>query len=155
MTLARLQPDYEAFISPSQNAYRNVRSNADVVFAKRILGNIVRNKVAELHILRIDLSRAFDTVDRVRLLSVMKNACPDPDVYRMVLALLTDTTLQVRVKQACGMKVTASIGSPQDDSLSPVLFNCYYEAAMKAIRPYFPPVTELGASRNMPRDTVC
>ena len=148
--MARLQPDYKAFVSPSQSAYRKGRSTADVVFAKRILVDIVQNKVAELHILGIDFSRAFDNVDRVRLLSVMENVCPDPDVYRMVLALLTDTTLQVRVKQACGMKFTANIRSPQGDSLSHVHFNCYKAAAMKVIRPYFPPVPELDAFRNMP-----
>ena len=48
---------------------------------------------------------------------------------------------------------TANIGSLQGDSLSPVHLNCYYKSAMKAIRPHFPPVPELDASRNMPRET--
>ena len=48
-----------------------------------------------------------------------------------VQVLLTQTTLQVRIGNVEASAFVTNIGSPQGDSLSPILFNCYYEAAMR------------------------
>ena len=54
---------------------------------------MVQDKVSELHILGIDLSRAFDTVDRHKLLHVVSEVTNSMDVVRMVRVFLTQTTL--------------------------------------------------------------
>ena len=84
---------------------------------------MVQDKVTELHILGIDLSRAFDTVDRHRLLHVVSELTYDMDVVCMVMALLTQTTLQVRMGIVEAPAFETNIGTPQGDSLSPILFN--------------------------------
>ena len=134
IVLDRLRDDAEAYVPNSQSAYRAGRSTADIVFAKRILADTAVTKVFDLHILGIDLSRAFDTVDRVKLMEVLKDMCAKEDVHRMVHSLLADTTLQVRVGTNLADPFKATVGTPQGDSLSPVLFNVYYEAAMKELR---------------------
>ncbi|XP_078661532.1 uncharacterized protein LOC144905665 [Branchiostoma floridae x Branchiostoma belcheri] len=97
-------------------------------------------KVWDIHILGIDLSRAFDTVDRARLISVLKDVLDDNDSVRMIQALLTDTTLAVRVRGESAPYFHATVGSPQGDSLSPQLFNVYYEAALRDLRKSSPPI---------------
>ena len=91
-----------------------------------------------VHILGIDLSCAFDTVDKHRLLHVVSELTNDMDVVGMVQALLTQTTLQVCIGNVEAPAFETNIGTPQGDSLSPILFNCYYEAAMRDLRPRFP-----------------
>ena len=64
VVLERVREQVDNYLPASQSAFRKGRSTANVVFAKRVLTNMVQDKVTELHILGIDLSRAFDTVDR-------------------------------------------------------------------------------------------
>ena len=55
----------DRYLPTSQSAFRKGRSTDDIIFAKCVLlSNMVQDKVTELHILGIDLSHAFDTVDR-------------------------------------------------------------------------------------------
>ena len=55
----------------------------------------------------------------------------------MVQALLTKTSLRVKIHGHRGKVFTTNVGSPQGDSLSAILFNIYYEAALKSIRADF------------------
>ena len=71
----------------------------------------------------------------------------------MVQALLTQTTLQVRIDKVKEPAFETNIGTPQDDSLSPILFNCYYEAAMRDLRPRFPALPQEDACRGLPSET--
>jgi len=53
---------------------------------------------------------------------------------RMIEVLLADTQLQVRLGSATSPYFTTTIGTPQGDCLSPVLFVVYLEAALRDIR---------------------
>jgi hypothetical protein len=87
----------------------------------------------EIWILGIDMSRAFDTIDRLMLLADLRNII-DEDSWRMVVALLDHTTLQARIKNVLSKPFETNIGAPQGDSLSPVLFIIYLELAMRGVR---------------------
>ena len=64
VVLERVREQVDRYLPTSQSAFWKGCSMADVVFAKHALTDMVQDKVTELHILGIDLSRAFDTVDR-------------------------------------------------------------------------------------------
>ena len=87
----------------------------------------------EIYILGIDMSRAFDTIDRKRLINELRILI-DEDSWRMVVSLLTDTKLEVKLRAALSKPFATNIGSPQGDSLSPYLFIIYLELAMKQLR---------------------
>ncbi|CAH1277378.1 Hypp9590 [Branchiostoma lanceolatum] len=140
IVLERCKPQVNLYLPRSQSAYRQGHSTADIVFTKRILADLVMTRMWDVHILGIDLSRAFDTVDRARLLSLLKDVVNDDDTVRMIQALLTDTTLAVRVRGEVAPQFQATVGSPQGDSLSPQLFNVYYEAALRDLRRSSPPI---------------
>ena len=74
-----------------------------------------------IHILGIDMSRAFDTVRRDVLLEVLHSFLDASDL-RIVQMLLANTWLEPRVRGAPLEKFSTNIGVPQGDSLSPVLF---------------------------------
>ena len=96
---------------------------------------MVQDKVTELHIPGIDLSRAFDTVGKHRLLHVVSEVTNNIDMVRMVQVLCNQTTLQLHIGNVKASAFETNIGTPQGDSLSPILFNCYYEAAMRDLCP--------------------
>ena len=60
----RIHEQVDRHLPTSQSAFHKGRSTANIIFAKCVLSNMVQDKVTELHIPGIDLSRAFDTVDR-------------------------------------------------------------------------------------------
>ena len=82
------------------------------------------------HMLSIDMSRAFDTIDRRRLLTLRGNVA-SPDVMLMQLLLLLDTSLVVLVGRATTKPFINTTGTPQGDGLSPVLFTGYLAAELK------------------------
>jgi len=79
------------------------------------------------------MSRAFDTINREKLMSELENIF-DEDCLRLIQVLLEKTTLQARIKNALSQPFNTTIGAPQGDSLSPVLFTIYLELAMREIR---------------------
>ena len=68
--LARINKDLDAFINPSQHAV--AKSTSDVVLINKMMIASCIERNLELKIIGIDLSKAFDTVNRFSLLSALK-----------------------------------------------------------------------------------
>ena len=86
----------------------------------------------------IDMSSAFDTIDRQTLLDILREIIKE-DELRIMRFLLSDTIINTRINGATKEKpFESNTGSPQGDSLSPVLFSIYFENALKAVRTILP-----------------
>ena len=68
------------------------------------------------------MSRAFDTVNRLKLVKVM-DTIVDADERRMIHLLLVNTNLSIQIKDITGTPFTTTTGTPQSDSLSPVMMS--------------------------------
>lgn len=69
ITLQRIRPNIEQILSKSQSGFRQFRSTSDAVWAhKWMIARIMRARDEIIYILGIDMSRAFDTIDRKRLM---------------------------------------------------------------------------------------
>ncbi|XP_065189571.1 uncharacterized protein LOC135820187 [Sycon ciliatum] len=79
------------------------------------------------------MSKAFDCIRRDRLLAVL-NSFLDEDEIRLIRVLLANTSFCVRIGTATSESADTTIGTPQGDSLSPVLFVVYLEAALRDVR---------------------
>ena len=126
------------FLSPSQSGFRRGRSTADVVFGYRWLCAKVQRQRVTIEFLCIDLSRAFDTIRRDKLLEVLQSFIDEPEL-RMIRFLLAATSLEPRLSTGDCHAFASTIGTPQGDSLSPVLFTVYLEAALRDVRSRLPP----------------
>ncbi|GFS14212.1 very-long-chain enoyl-CoA reductase [Elysia marginata] len=80
------------------------------------------------------MSAAFDTINKKKLLTIFKEIVEEDELH-IIQFLLSETTLDVKVN-GCIQETsfTTNIGTPQGDSLSPVLFISYIENALKDIR---------------------
>ena len=153
ITLRRIRDKIDRFTGPYQSGFKRGRSCADIVWPQRMLTSVVMTRKWDFHKMGIDMSRAFDTIKRKRILDVLLQAGCNDDELRLVRALLAGTKLRVRVKNELSDSFETTIGSPQGDSLSPVLFTCYLAAALSSVRESSnrpnPPVSILGLPLEM------
>ena len=138
--LNRIRPGVEKYLSPGQSGFRRNRSTADVVWCKRWLSSIVERFSAEIHVLGLDFSKAFDTVNREKLLQVLRSEqIANDDEVRIIRYLMANTTLEVKIESFKSPAFPTTKGIPQGDGLSPVLFTVYLEAALRDLRSSLPP----------------
>ncbi|XP_029657154.1 uncharacterized protein LOC115231228 [Octopus sinensis] len=95
-TLERIKDPVNEYLSASQSGFRPGRSTADVVWGHRWICAISQKFKMATTILGIDMSRAFDTIRRDKLMEILKTIL-DNDSIRMVRALLIDTELTVKI----------------------------------------------------------
>ena len=79
------------------------------------------------------MSSAFDTIDRNKLIQIIESFL-DEDEARFIRRLLSNTTIEVRVKGAKTEAFESNIGSPQGGSISGPLFEIYFEHSLKDVR---------------------
>ena len=151
IVLERIRPQIEKYLSQSQSGFRPNRSTADVSWTHKWLAAKTLQEKIQIKITGIDMSAAFDTIERKTLLDILKTIIEE-DELRIVRFLLSNTSLNVKIVGATEEKeFTSNIGTPQGDSLSPVLFVVYLEHALKEVRTTLPqPTTEL--EKFLPRE---
>ena len=85
------------------------------------------------HILLLDMTMAFDTTNREHLYKLLSDIL-DPDELNIMNILLKDVTLQVKNNIAKGQTFT-TLGIPQGDCLSAILFTLYLSNTFSAKTP--------------------
>ena len=133
VVLNRMYDDVEKYLPSGQCGFRRKRSTTEVVFTYRWLRAIAERFNQEIKIIGIDMSKAFDCINREKLMGIIKEITSSSN-YRIVKYLLSNTTLVARISNVYGEKFGTSIGTPQGDALSPVLFTLYLEGAMREAR---------------------
>jgi hypothetical protein len=93
------------------------------------------------HVTGLDLRRAFDTVDRVKLMDELTSLSNEDgrrtlndDDLRMLRILLATNVANVRVGKVMGEQFNVDIGTPIGDCISPLLFIFYLARALKQVR---------------------
>jgi len=138
ITLRRIMPKVDIYLADTHSGFRPGRSTADAVWAHRWFAAKCQRYKWELNVYGIDMSRAFDTIRRDLLMDVLAGIVEE-DELRMIRLLLSGTHLSVRIGGATSQPFDTTVGTPQGDSLSPVLFIVYLEAALRDVRRTAPP----------------
>ena len=134
VALNRITPKVEEYLSQSQAAYRRKRSTTDIVWAHRFIAakaQLYRN--LEVKITGIDMSSAFDTIDRKSLLDEMSTFL-DNDEMRMCQLLLANNDVYLRFDNHLEEYFTTNKGAPQGDAISGTFFTIALEKALRDIR---------------------
>ena len=132
-------------INITQAAYSPGRSTTELVYTfKTLIEQAICAENLNIHILLLDMSRAFDTIDRGILLKDLKDLL-EPDILHLVSLLLIDVQLEVKHNKKLGKKFKPDIGSPQGDCASPIWFIFYLHKALKN--------SKLSSSRDIEIDT--
>ncbi|XP_029654334.1 uncharacterized protein LOC115227732 [Octopus sinensis] len=118
---SRISRSVDRYLSCSQSGFRPGKSTVDIVWTHRWINAICQKYKRSFHVLGIDMSKAFDSINRSKLLIVLKNII-DEDSLRMIHMLLSETQLFVRIGPKESRLFPANVGTPQGDTLSPILF---------------------------------
>ena len=122
IVLRRISEKADRFLSLSQHAYRANRSTTEITMTTQWLRATSEKYAERVHIMGIDLSKAFDCIDRGKLIQVLEQQqIASEDELRLTQRLTSDAKLQAKLGQTCGEKLQAVIGAPQGDALSPTL----------------------------------
>jgi exonuclease III len=130
--LARCSSAVEKYISLNQHAYRERRNTGEIVWSMQYLRATTQRFMERFHINSIDMSKAFDSLDRQILLNIFESEkLADNDSLRILRYLISEINLQVKVKDILSENFTSTIGSPQGDALSATAFTVYLEYALR------------------------
>mmetsp|Transcript_6990 Transcript_6990/g.11684 ORF Transcript_6990/g.11684 Transcript_6990/m.11684 type:complete len:465 (+) Transcript_6990:361-1755(+) len=140
----RHHPRHLAIILNTQNT----RPIQLVNMIRKILSSLIRwfmattEKYKEtFHMMGIDLSKAFDCIDRSILLNILEGEISDKAI-RIIQYLISNTCMKCQVGKSISKSFQTNQGIPQGDALSPVLFIIYLEHIMRVFKAKHPTITE-------------
>ena len=133
--LRRCWDRFKHHIPSDQAAYQSGRSTTEQVFACKVLAEkaIISGKY-DLHILLLDMSKAFDTVNRTKLFQILEEILL-PEELHLFDILTNDVTLKVKVGKDFSRDFTTLRGIMQGDCLSAILFIIYLSSALNQKSP--------------------
>ena len=135
ITLNGIKDKADGYLSRSEAAYRNNRSTTDIVWAHRfIIAKVLLYQNQEVMITGLDMSSAFDTIDREELISIILEKILDEDEVRMCRVLLSKTTMTLRFGTENSETFKTNKESPQGDAISGIFFNIAFENALRDLR---------------------
>ena len=128
--IQRIGKKVEQHIPHSQAAYQKNRSTTEHVFTYKLLSEkAISSKSYTAHILLMDMSKAFDTMDREILMNLLRRII-EPDELHLVKILLEQVEYSVKVGNSVGEPFQTTTGSPQGDCLSALFFILYLAKAL-------------------------
>ena len=128
--LNRCWDRFAKFLPKDQAAYQPGRSTTEQVFACKVLAEkAISCSNFKLYLLLLDMSKAFDTVDRNKLFQILETLLL-PDELHLFDILTNDCKLQVRVGTTLSDAFTTQLGIMQGDCLSAILFIIYLAYAL-------------------------
>ena len=134
ITLNRIKGTVDNYLAQSQAAYRKGRSTTDVVWAHRfVAAKVQKYQDIQVNITGLDMSSAFDTVERAKLLSELESIVRE-DESRMCRLLLSKTSMELRFENHPEEVFVTNKGSPQGDAISGTFFNIAFERALRDLR---------------------
>ena len=117
IVLTRVQPTFQQYLSHSQCTYRHGRSISDIVWCNRFLAARVQNIQEEIMITGIDMTSAYDTIQRTKLIEILESFLREDEI-RIIRVLLSNTTLDIKSSSSISNPFDVNLSSPQGDGIS-------------------------------------
>ena len=121
----------EGILPEEQSGFRPNRSTVDMMFVVRRLHELARKKSTPLYACFIDLTKAYDSVDRELLWSVLKQLGVPPKMLAVIRQFHDGMRARVRMDDGtCSDWFDVGQGLRQGCNLAPLLFNLFFAAML-------------------------
>lgn len=121
------------FFPESQNGFRSGRSTVDSIFCSRLISSYCREKNIICIKCFIDLTKAYDKVDRDVLWMVLQRIGVPNKLIELIKQIHVGAKGCVKVNGELGDAFLLSVGLKQGSIFAPLLFNIYFTAIIRAI----------------------
>ena len=119
-----------SILPETQCGFRAGRSTVDMIFTARQIQEKCREQQQDLYLVFIDLTKAFDTVNREGLWSILfKLGCPDK-LVNVIRSFHDGMTARVVDISGLSDAFVVKNGTKQGCVLAPLLFNIFYSAML-------------------------
>lgn len=112
-------------IHPAQRGFRRKGSTHDHLITLRTAISEYRKNNKQIYTTALDITNAYGSVIHQKLLKIGKDIGLNDSTVDLVKAMLDNNTINVLASGAISTPFTASMGVPQGDPSSPLLFNLY------------------------------
>ena len=126
----RLQEVAEDTLPESQCGFRKGRGCTDMMFVARQLVEKSIEHGSELHIVFVDLQKAYDSIPCAALWTVLDRLGVPPRLLLVVKSLHEGMIARIRVSGTLTDSISVSNGLRQGCTLAPTLFNIYFSAVV-------------------------
>ena len=123
----------EDVLPESQCGFRANRSTIDMVFAARQLMEKTREQHRNVYVAFIDLSKAFDSVDRELLWMILRKCGCTERFIQLIRSLHDGMSVRIRLGEDLSDPFEVSCGVKQGCVLAPVLFNIYVQCVTRLL----------------------
>ena len=121
------------WIPESQCGFRSERGTVDVIFVSRYLSSLVVEKGMKLYKCFVDLTKAYDKVDRDILWMVLERRGVPIKLLNLLKGLLVGAVARVRVNGKFSEQFILERGLKQGSVISPLLFNIFFGAIIQEV----------------------
>ncbi|PSN38267.1 hypothetical protein C0J52_16903 [Blattella germanica] len=133
LLVSRLTPYIDEIIGDHQCAFRRNRSTIDQIFSLRQILEKKWEYNGTVHQLYVDFKKAYDSIKRGKLYSILMNFGIPKKLVRLIGMCLNGKKSRVRVGKQVSYNFEIHNGLKQGDALSPLLFNLVLEHAIKSL----------------------
>ena len=124
----RLHPHIEKILPESQTGFRTNRGTVDSIFSIRQLQEKVKEQQSKLYVAFIDLTKAFDSVNRDALWAIMKKFGVPIKFLTVCKSLHNNNKSRVSYHGSLSDPFLTNTGVRQGCVLAPLLFNIFMAA---------------------------
>ncbi len=122
------------FIPESQNGFRQSRSTVDSMFCSKMIATVCREKNIGCYKCFVDLTKAYDKVDRNALWKVLYAIGVPSKMIELIKQIHVGAMARVRVDGELSEPFELGVGLKQGSVFAPLLFNIYFAAIVRATK---------------------
>ncbi|KAL1447535.1 hypothetical protein WDU94_013872, partial [Cyamophila willieti] len=126
----RLNPFLEQYLEETQSGFRPSRSTVDMIFSSRQIIEKTLEQNTQMGVAFVDISKAFDSVNREALFTIMAQLNCPPTVLAILKSLHDQTQASIRLEGDLTAPFQVKSGVRQGCVLAPLLFIVYMQTIM-------------------------